>query len=127
MSEKDVFEGLRLPPAPSELRARVLRAARSEEVRREGPTLEERLWSSWSLRLAWMSTVAALLIVNLLLPADPPSAPRNLEPAAALKPADLDRLPEQPTRVAGGDRIEVLCELQVRCPEPDRALRGEQA
>lgn len=64
---RDLLAGLRPPPPPAELRARVLaaaqRAAPTVASRRREPLLD-RLWTSRWLRLAWFGAVLVLLAIH---------------------------------------------------------------
>lgn len=66
---RDLLVGLRPPPPPAELRARVLAAAHraastvaSPSRRRE--SLLDRLWAARWLRLAWLGAVLVLLALH---------------------------------------------------------------
>jgi len=74
-----------IPPAPPlELRARTLAAAHSAVNCKHSSDVWYRLWTSWPLRIAWAAAVAGLLVGNLLVGADTPSAPPGpLLPVAA--------------------------------------------
>ncbi|MCP4661922.1 MAG: hypothetical protein GY856_41495 [bacterium] len=94
--DRDLFTGLRRPPAPEGLKARALEAARTALVEASpAPGLAECLWASRRLRLAWAVAVALLLSVHLYLVAVPSSPQATV--SAVSEPQDgPEPLPEDP-------------------------------
>jgi hypothetical protein len=79
-----LFDGLRPPPSPPELRERVLLGTqtRSAAVSRSDPWT--RIWENPWLRLAWAASVLLLLTGNLVL------VPRQLEPPLVVAEVYVD-------------------------------------
>jgi hypothetical protein len=63
------FKGLRVPEPPEGLRRQAL--SRSKQALKNGarPDIWSRIWESRQARLAWGSSVVALAVCHLLLPA----------------------------------------------------------
>ncbi len=83
-----LFTGLRKPTAPLALRERVLDAALRVEPL-PPRSLEDRLFFSRPLRLAWAAAVVGLLAVNLQLGPVSPVPPSQPRIAEAPQPEDL--------------------------------------
>ena len=83
--DTDVFvdrliEGLEPPRAPTDLRTRVLAAAR-ERLETESPDVWSRIWDHRGIRLAWAATVVLLLAGNVLLTQNTGSIESQIDPA----------------------------------------------
>lgn len=78
-AKTDPFAGLRSASPPEELRQRALAASLPALAAAPRPDLWWRLASNGSLRLAWVASVALLVVLNLVLPG--PTGPRSPAPA----------------------------------------------
>ncbi len=68
--DRDLFRGMTAPTAPAGLRRRALAAAQA--AARRGPArLDERMWRSRPLWMAWAGSALILLALNLMLLASP--------------------------------------------------------
>ena len=67
-SHESLFEGLRPPAPPPELREHVLSRAREALARPLPPDRWTLIWGSPGLRLAWSFAVVVLVLFNLLIP-----------------------------------------------------------
>jgi hypothetical protein len=85
-----LLAGWRSPAAPPGLRERALAAARDSEVAPLPRRIEDRIWESRPLRLAWLATAAALVALNLAL--DDRSA---AQPAHAVKVAEEQAIEDE--------------------------------
>jgi hypothetical protein len=89
-SRFDPLAGLDTPTPSPDLRRRTLTEARLALARSRRPDIWERLWSSRGLRLAWATSLAALIVGHVLLsssvvpeatpPANRPSLTATLDP-----------------------------------------------
>lgn len=61
----DLLAGWQGPAAPPGLRERALAAARNPEVAPMPRRIEDRVWESRPLRLAWLAAAAVLVVLNL--------------------------------------------------------------
>jgi hypothetical protein len=92
----ELLRALRPSSAPEELRPRTLgRALRSWDEAPVG-NLWQRLWESGPLRLAWATTVIALIAANLGLPARGRQATAGAGAATAMAPGELRDVVELP-------------------------------
>lgn len=64
-SRDDLLAGLSCPAAPPGLRERALAAAKDPGVAASQRRIEDRIWESRPLRLAWLATAAVLVVLNL--------------------------------------------------------------
>lgn len=65
--DKRLFDGLQPIQLPSDLRLRVVPAARARMTDEVVPDLWSRIWNHRGIRLAWASTATLLLVGNILL------------------------------------------------------------
>jgi hypothetical protein len=63
--DRELLDGFRVPRAPDELEARVLRAA--TEALASAPTLWDRLWESRPLRATWGVVTTGLIVANVVV------------------------------------------------------------
>jgi hypothetical protein len=67
--DREPLDGFRVPRAPDELEARVLRAATEALV--STPTLWDRLWESRPLRATWGVVTTGLIVANVAVSFSP--------------------------------------------------------
>ena len=81
-----LFSALTPPAPPSDLRRRVLAAARTAaSIAAHGPDVWDRLWTSRPARLAWAVAVVALAIGHLAVSGRAPRSPaENAVPVATI-------------------------------------------
>lgn len=128
-SPDGLFAGWSPTEPPSQVKERVLAAARRADVpaRRR---LEDRLWGSRPARIAWLAAAAALVAFNLWLPTpadnNPPgstvaSSPVDFDPVLA---SMIARHP--PTRTTWADQRQLMPELleETRSAAADTATDG---
>jgi hypothetical protein len=73
-NDTELLAGWRSPPAPPELKERVLAAALDDDRRPVRRRLENRLWESKALRFGWLAAASLLLALNLAV-RNPDQAP----------------------------------------------------
>ena len=84
--ERDFMsDGLTPPVPPSELRGRVLTAARDAMARGDSPDMWTRIWESRPARLAWAASIGALIFAHLVIGGSVSAGPA--EPAFPLAAA----------------------------------------
>jgi hypothetical protein len=86
----DLLAGWQGPAAPPGLRERALAAARDPEVAPMPRRIEDRVWESRPLRLAWFAVAAVLVALNLTI--DDRSAP---QPARTVKVAEEQAIEDE--------------------------------
>ena len=112
-----LLAALERPSVPEGLRARALATARTARAAgAERQRLEDRLWGSRALRLAWAGAVVALAVANLVpgaLPAAPGPERVQVAAAAGSRFTDLDALLQGlgPRRATLGEALGCLEEL----------------
>jgi len=63
-NDRDLFQGMRAPHAPSDLRQRVLRAATDALETTEPQTIWDRVWESRALGRSWATVTLGLLLAH---------------------------------------------------------------
>ena len=88
---ESLFDGLQPAEVPSDLRTRVVPAARARMSDEVVPDLWSRIWNHRGMRLAWASTVVLLLAGHVLVGVGKGAAPGMVEPV----PIAENRVDEQ--------------------------------
>jgi hypothetical protein len=99
------FGELEVPRPPGALRARVLEAAGAALKRDPAPDLWTRLWDSRTARLAWVVSVAGLLVAHAYItPRE--TAPRETANFDEEEIKELARLPRIETAALAGTTLD---------------------
>jgi hypothetical protein len=121
MKPKRMFENVRVPQPPAELRETTLRKARLRSSTDSVLSLSERLWGGRMLRYAWVASVAALF---LFLAFWNPPFPGMTTPAAP-EIKQITKADQIEMNLPGTDLRERYTTTQLKDPAAAQILAGE--